>query len=212
MFLWTHLIVSATFSKNWAFCSKNVFHLDSNKFWIMSSSWIFLYFNVFCMVLASVVYSTVVTEGDNTLRYKFCSCSLKLWTYFFSEKHTLKGQCHEIFCFWFFFMNQFPPAPEYPIRTVLNFFENSQRYSQVKVCHRYQRHRWQICHRCQQHCVNDTGGKFATGINDTGGKLPPLSTTPVAICLRYQRHRWQIMGTISGCWNRKVNLKAKMYL
>ncbi len=23
----------------------------------------------------------------------------------------LKGQCHEIFCFWFFFMNQFPPSP-----------------------------------------------------------------------------------------------------
>jgi hypothetical protein len=23
----------------------------------------------------------------------------------------LKGQCHEIFCYWFFFMNQFPPSP-----------------------------------------------------------------------------------------------------
>jgi hypothetical protein len=45
----------------------------------------------------------------------------------------------------------------------------------------------------------------------------------VAICHRYQRHqrkichqcqwhRWQIMGTISGCWDLKVNLKAKMYL
>jgi hypothetical protein len=37
-----------------------------------------------------------------------------------------------------------PPAPEYPIRTVSNFIENSRRYSQVKVQHRYQRHRWQI--------------------------------------------------------------------
>jgi len=39
----------------------------------------------------------------------------------------LKGQCHEIFCFWFFSWISFPPAPEYCIRTVLNFFENSRR-------------------------------------------------------------------------------------
>jgi hypothetical protein len=35
-------------------------------------------------------------------------------------------------------------APEYPIRTVSNFFVHSRRYSQVKVHHRYQWHRWQI--------------------------------------------------------------------
>ncbi len=61
----------------------------------------------------------------------------------------LKGQCHEIFCFWFFLWISFPPAPEYHIRTVSNFFENSLRYSQVKVHHRCQRQRWQICHRWQ---------------------------------------------------------------
>ncbi len=54
----------------------------------------------------------------------------------------LKGQCHEIFCFWFFSWISFPPAPEYPIRTVSNFSENLQ--SQVKVHHQYQQHRWQI--------------------------------------------------------------------
>ena len=81
-----------------------------------------------------------------------------------SDSVPLKGQCHEIFCFWFFSWISFPPAPEYPIRTVLNFFENSRRYSQVKVHHRCQRHRWQIC----------------LGVNDTGGKLPPVSTTPAA--------------------------------
>jgi len=78
----------------------------------------------------------------------------------------LKGQCHEIFRFWFFSSISFPPAPEYPIRTVSNFFENSRRYSQVKVHHRYQRHRWQICHRCQRHRRQN--------------------------CRRYQRHRRQI--------------------
>jgi hypothetical protein len=29
-------------------------------------------------------------------------------------------------------------------------------------------------------CINDTGGKFATGINDAGGKLPLVSMTPAA--------------------------------
>ena len=48
---------------------------------------------------------------------------------------TLKGQCHEIFRFWFFSSISFPPALEYPIKTVSNFFENSPRYSQLKVDH-----------------------------------------------------------------------------
>ncbi len=60
-------------------------------------------------------------------------------------------------------MNQFPPAPEYPITTITHFFENSRRYSQVKVHHRYQ---WQFVTG-----VNDTGEKIAAGNNDTGGKL-----------------------------------------
>ena len=48
----------------------------------------------------------------------------------------LKGQCHEIFCFWFFSSISFPPSPEYPIRTVSIFFENSRRYSQLNIDHR----------------------------------------------------------------------------
>ncbi len=56
----------------------------------------------------------------------------------------LKGQCHENFCFWFFSRISFPPAPEYSIKTVSNFFENSQRYSQLKVCHLCRWHRWQM--------------------------------------------------------------------
>jgi hypothetical protein len=56
----------------------------------------------------------------------------------------LKGQCHEIFCFWFFSGISFPQASDYTNRAVSNFFENSRRYSQLKVCHRCQRHRWQM--------------------------------------------------------------------
>ncbi len=56
----------------------------------------------------------------------------------------LKGQCLEIFDFWFFSWISFPQAPEYTIRAVSIFFENSRRYSQLKVHHGCQRHRWQI--------------------------------------------------------------------
>ncbi len=119
----------------------------------------------------------------------------------------LKGQCHKIFCFWFFF----PPAQEYPIRTVSNFFENSRTYKQVKVHHRYQRHRWQICHRCQRHRQQNC---FWYQLHRRR-ILPPVSLVLFyrwKICHRCQCHRWQLMGTISGCWDLKVNLKAKMFL
>jgi hypothetical protein len=53
-----------------------------------------------------------------------------------------KGQCHEIFDFWIFSWISFPQASEYTITAISNFFENSQRYSRLKVHHR--RHRWQI--------------------------------------------------------------------
>ncbi len=56
----------------------------------------------------------------------------------------LKGQCHEIFDFWFFSWISFPQASEYTITAISNFFENSRRYSQIKVHHRCQQHRWQM--------------------------------------------------------------------
>ncbi len=74
----------------------------------------------------------------------------------------LKGQCHEIFCFWFFSWISFPQAPEYTIMAVSNFFENSRRYSQLKVDHRYQRHRRQILPPVSL------------------ANLPPVSTVPAA--------------------------------
>ncbi len=66
------------------------------------------------------------------------------WVFLWLRKLKLKGQCHEIFFFWFFSWISFPPAPEYSFKTVSNFFENSRRYSQLKVCHRCRWHRWQM--------------------------------------------------------------------
>jgi hypothetical protein len=62
----------------------------------------------------------------------------------------------------FFSWITFPQAPEYTIMVVSNFFENSRRYSQLKVCHRCQRHRWQM-----QNFFND---KFLLFSLDTFGK------------------------------------------
>ncbi len=42
-------------------------------------------------------------------------------------------------------MNQFPPSPwVYHFWVFSDFFENSRRYSQLKVHHRYRWHRWQM--------------------------------------------------------------------
>ncbi len=177
--------------------------------------------------------------------WSFCYEKMEFYnfTFFLAQCNILKGQCHEIFCFCFFSWIGFPPAPEYPIRTVSNFFENSRRYSQVKVHHQYQRQRWQICHRCQRHLRQNCrryqrhrrqilppvylvllipAANLPLMSTTPAANLLPVSTTPVANCHRCQRHRRQIwrqgqwhrwqMGTISGCWDLKVNLKAKMFL
>ncbi len=111
----------------------------------------------------------------------------------------LKGQCHEIFCFLFFSWTSFPQASEFTrYRAVSNFFENSRRYSQLKVCHRYQRHRWQMEKTFKQKNFNNfvltpLGSRvniyiiFCLQVHFKVSAvwycchyLPPVSTTPVA--------------------------------
>ncbi len=78
---------------------------------------------------------------------QYSGCFSELWTTFCNialMQTLLKGQCHEIFEFWFFSWISFPQAPEYTIWAVSNFFKNSWRYSQLKVHHRCRWHRWQI--------------------------------------------------------------------
>ncbi len=129
-----------------------------------------------------------------------------------------KGQCHEILCFWFFPWISFPQAPEYTIRAVSNFFNNSRRYLQLKVEHRYQRHRRQIL------------PPVSVVLLIPVANLPPVSTIPYRrqIGRRCQRHRWQIATGINDTGGKfatgvadtvrlitdwgyfKVNLKAKI--
>ncbi len=108
------------------------------------------------------------------------------------ERNCFKGIVPRDFRFLVFFMDQFPRSPW--VVAVLNIFENSRRYSQLKVHHRCRWHRWQmkktyryifafkftlmsqqpdivtiICQRC--HCYR---WQIAAGIVDTsetGGKI-----------------------------------------
>ncbi len=131
-------------------------------------------------------------------------------------------------------MNQFPPSPW----VYRNFFENSLRYSQLKVDDRYQRHRRQNCRRYQWHRWQRHRRQILPPVSLVllipvanlppvltipAANLLPVSTTPVAnwhwyqqhrrqICCRCRWHGWQTMGLISGCRYLKVNLKAKMYI
>ncbi len=50
-----------------------------------------------------------------------------------AEETQLKGAWHEIFDFRFFSWTSVPQAPKYSIGAVLNFFENSQRYSRMII-------------------------------------------------------------------------------
>ncbi len=79
-------------------------------------------------------------KGNHWLKLMIIAIS-GFWGYSFLQ--SFKGTVSRDFCYWFFSEISFPPAPEYPIRTVSNFCENSRRYSQVKVHH--WRHQWQNC-------------------------------------------------------------------
>ncbi len=83
-------------------------------------------------------------------------CLFHVSTTIWTNKNSLvlplvKGTVSRDFLILVYWWISLPPAPEYSIR---NFFENLRRYLQVKVHHRYQRHR--------------------------GANLPPVSTTPAA--------------------------------
>ncbi len=79
-----------------------------------------------------------------------------------------------------FFHESVSPQPQ----SIPPFFENSRRYSQVKVHHRYQRHRRQIF------------PPVSLVLLIPVANLPPVSTMPVANCRQYQLHRWQTMRTV----------------
>ncbi len=112
-------------------------------------------------------------------KFKLISLLFVVWAPTLIEKFILKGQCHEIFCFWFFSRISFPQAPEYTVRTVSSFFENSRRYSQLKADHRYQRHRRQILPPVSLVLLIPVANLPPVS-TIPAANLPSVSTTPVA--------------------------------
>ncbi len=93
-----------------------------------------------------------------------CPLWYSLWFFCLLYRSFLKGQCHEIFCFWFFSWISFPkpliiPLGPFQIFKKIRGDICSSRLPPVSFWHR-----WHTG-------VNDTGGKFATGVVDTGGKI-----------------------------------------
>ncbi len=121
------------------------------------------------------------------------------------RKRALKRQYCEIFKFRFFSWISFSQASVYPPRAVSIFFENSRRYSQLKMHHQCCWNRWQMEKDFNQKFFYyfvwiplDSRVRviifflqlilfqlFATGINDT-------SSTRDQICSRCHWYRWQI--------------------
>jgi hypothetical protein len=77
----------------------------------------------------------------------------------------LKGQCYEIFCFWFFHESFSPQPQSIPLGPfqILSKIRGDIRKSR---CTTGINNTGKIASG-----INDTGGKFATGINDTSGKF-----------------------------------------
>jgi hypothetical protein len=96
-------------------------------------------------------------------------------------KFIFKGTVSRDFRLLVFFMNQFPQAHEYTIRAFSNFFENSRRYSQLKVLPLVSLTpvanlppvSTTLAKLVPKFAAGDvdTGGNFAAGVVDTGGKF-----------------------------------------
>ncbi len=83
----------------------------------------------------------------------------------------LKEQCHKIFDFKFSTWISFLQAPDYTVRAVSNFFENSLRSVSLTPVANLPPVSTKLAKLVSKFATDvvDTGGKFATGVVDTGG-------------------------------------------
>ncbi len=144
-----HRPLEALFEQRSAWLAPWTNNFHYNWLWIVCASgmdasgiclWKRLVCTAACMYITAVCVHSCLCAAD-----RMCNC---LYVQLNVCTTAFKGTVSRDFLLLVFFMNQFPQGPEYTIRAVSNFFENSRRYSQLKVGHRYQRHRWQICHQC----------------------------------------------------------------
>jgi hypothetical protein len=98
----------------------------------------------------------------------------------------LKGECHEIFCFWFFHESVCPQPRSIPVGPFQIFSKIRRDIRKSRCTTGINNTGSKIATGIKDTgvkfvtSINDTGGKFgfATGVNNAGGKLPAVSTTP----------------------------------
>jgi len=100
-----------------------------------------------CVLCGSTALTICYAAQHNLFMYSYSdiTCplpkSLNFRKFFFKARLSLwRDSVMRFFAYGFFSWINFPPAPEYPIWTVSNFFKNSR----VKVHHQYQWHQRQI--------------------------------------------------------------------
>ncbi len=146
-----------------------------------------IYFTII-LVMSTLIYTFVYLFGEfealSPIFYSHKNCNAG------TNTDTLKGQCHEIFCFRFFSWITFPQAPDNNIRIISNFLRKfaeifaSQGAPPVANCRRY-----------QPPAANFPPVSTTPAANFASSSpcvFPRVSTTPVANFHRYQRHRRQI--------------------
>ncbi len=95
----------------------------------------------------------------------------------------LKGQCHESFCFCFFFHESVSPQPQ---SIPLGPFRIFKKFAEIFASQ-------------GAPPVSTTPVANLPLVSMTpAAKVPPVSTTPAAICHRYQLHRRQILPPVAS--------------
>jgi hypothetical protein len=147
------------------------------------------------------------------------------WDILVPTRLHLKGQCHEIFCFWFFHESVSPKPliiPLGPFRIFLKILGDVPLLSfipvayvppvsliPVEICHWWQFATGVVDTGVVDTGVVDTGGKLAAGINDNNGtwwkNLPPVSLIPVVhlglrISPRIFKEIWNCLNGILWGW------------
>ncbi len=89
-----------------------------------------------CVVSVSILYLLKCIQQNRCRPNAFIKCfkfylvfpTINIFVSIIRQLLCLKGTVSQDFLLLVFFMNQFPQAPDYTIRAVSNFFQNSWRY------------------------------------------------------------------------------------
>ncbi len=172
--------------------------------------------------------SSLFTKDESNYKV-FCTCPIH-WLCFCYILHHLKGQCHEIFDFWIFSWISFPQAPEYTIRAVSNFFENSRKIFGAPPVSTTPMVHWKMekifNHKSLYYVIWTTlGSRVNLSINFSlqvhfkvsaawycSHYMPPVSRTLAKLGANCHRCRWYSWCTLTCKYLHKFSKKFEMFL